>query len=169
MRRGLAGRAAGWLEARAACTGCQFEKGGASRLSWRCCTPPKPKTIHPAVPMIGETPAAVLRPARRSRPAAAEAPASLSRSRSRSGRSSHILANRSNLRRCRLLAGRPPTGASSCRCMMTAPSFNLRPKTFQRSTFTASESCRTRGINEAARWPAAERLRTAPRKTLLRG
>ena len=61
------------------------------------------------------------------------------------------------------------TGANSCRCVMSAPSFNLRPTICRQSTSTASESCRTRGTNEAARWPASERLRTDPRKTLLRG
>jgi hypothetical protein len=47
-------------------------------------------------------------------------------SRGRSGRSSPTWANRSNRRRCRPRAARPPTGASSCKRTMTGTSFRDR-------------------------------------------
>ena len=92
----------------------------------------------------------------------------LSASRGRSGKSSRILANRSSRHRCRPLVARPPTGASSCRSTTVATSFKPRPTICPQLTSTASESCQTRGINEAARWPDSKRLRTDPRKTPLR-
>ncbi len=63
-----------------------------------------------------------------------------SRSRGRSARSSRTFANRSSLRRFRPLAGRPPTGASSCRSMTTATSFNRHPTRCPRSTSTRCEA-----------------------------
>ena len=53
---------------------------------------------------------------------------------------SRTLANRSSLRRSRPLAGRPPTGASSCRSMTTATSFNRHPTRCPRSTSTRCEA-----------------------------
>jgi hypothetical protein len=50
-----------------------------------------------------------------------------SRSRARSGRFSPTWANRSSRRRSRRLAGRPPTGASSCRCTFDRDVFQSSP------------------------------------------
>ena len=61
------------------------------------------------------------------------------------------------------------TGANSCRCVMSAPSFNLRPTICRQSTSTASESCRTRGTNEAARWPTGKRSAATREKRHRRG
>ena len=79
------------------------------------------------------------------------------------------LANRSNRRRSLQLAGRPPTGVSLSRFTMTATSFNRRPTSCPRSTSTASDPSRARGINEAARRPDSERLCADGRKTPLQG
>jgi hypothetical protein len=51
--------------------------------------------------------------------------------------------------------------------MTTATSFNRRLTSSPRSTSTASDRCRTRGHDEAARRRASERLRADPRKTPL--
>ena len=93
----------------------------------------------------------------------------LSASRGRSGKSSHILANRLSRHRCRPLAGRPPTGPSSCRSMTIATSCKPRPTNCPRSIFTASERCRTPGHDKAPRPPDSERLRTDSRKTPRQG
>jgi hypothetical protein len=80
-----------------------------------------------------------------------------------------ILANRSSRHRSQPPGAHRPTGASSCRPMTIATSFNPRPTSCQRSTSTASDRCRTRGINEAVRWPASERLRVDAGKTPVQG
>jgi hypothetical protein len=54
--------------------------------------------------------------------------------------------------------GHPPTGASSCRPMTIATSFKRCLTNCRRSTSTASERCRTRGENEAARRPDSEKV-----------
>ncbi len=82
---------------------------------------------------------------------------------------SRILANRSNRRRSRPLAGRPPTGANSCSFMTIATSSNRRLTSSPRSTSTASDRCRTPGHEKAARRPDSERLRADIRKTPLQG
>ena len=60
--------------------------------------------------------------------------------RPRAVRSSRTWANRSNRRQCRPPAARPPTGASSCRCVTTATSCNRRPTSCLRSTSTRCEA-----------------------------
>jgi hypothetical protein len=92
-----------------------------------------------------------------------------SRSRGRSGRSLRTRGNRSSRHPSHQLGARPPNGPSLSRPMTTATSIKRRPTSCQRPTLTASESCRTRGINEAARRPASERLRTDASKTPLQG
>jgi hypothetical protein len=93
----------------------------------------------------------------------------LSANRGRSARSSRTWANHSNRRRCRPPAARPPTGASSCKSMMNATSFRRRQTSCPQSTSTASDRCRTLGIDEAARRPDSERLRAHAGKTPLQG
>jgi hypothetical protein len=64
----------------------------------------------------------------------------------------------------------PPTGASSCGSMTIATSFRRRQTSCPRSTSTASESCQTRGIDEAAGAWDSERLRAvAARRNSRRG
>jgi hypothetical protein len=91
----------------------------------------------------------------------------LSANQGRSERSSRTWANRSNHQRSRPPAARPPTGASWFRSTTTATSFRSRHTTCPQSTSTASELCRTLGIDEAARRPDSERLRADTRKTSL--
>jgi hypothetical protein len=74
-----------------------------------------------------------------------------------------------NRRRSLPLAGRPPTGASSSKCVTTATSFRRHPTSCPQSTSTASDRCRTRGYDKAARRPDSERLRADTRKTPLQG
>ncbi len=76
---------------------------------------------------------------------------------------------RSNRRRSRPPAGRPPTGASWFRSTTTATSFRRRHTTCPQSTSTASELCRTLGIDEAARRPDSQRLRADTSETRLEG
>ena len=83
---------------------------------------------------------------------------SLHQSRGRFGRFSPTSANRSNRLPSLPLAGRPPNGTNLSRCMTMAMSFRRHLTSCPRSTFTASESCPTRGHHEAARWPDSERL-----------
>jgi hypothetical protein len=58
-----------------------------------------------------------------------------------------------------LLAARPPTGASSSRPTTPATYSKRQPTSCLRSTVTASELRRTRGINEAHMRPDSEKLR----------
>ncbi len=89
-------------------------------------------------------------------------------SRGRSGRSSPSWVNHSNCHQYRPPAARPPTGASSSRCVTTGRFFRRRPTNCPRSTSTASDPSRARGINGAARRPDSERLRAQTGKPPLR-
>ena len=74
--------------------------------------------------------------------------------------------NRSNRRQCRPPAGRPPTGASSCRSTTTGQSFKRQPTSCPRSTSTSSERYRTQAADApgTANWDAVcdEARKTPP-------
>ena len=78
-------------------------------------------------------------------------------------------ANRSYRRQSHPPVARPPIRASSCRCMMSGPSFRRRQTSCPRSISTASEPCRTRGHNKATWRPASERLRADGKKNATPG
>jgi hypothetical protein len=63
-----------------------------------------------------------------------------------SARSSRTWANHSNRLWCQPPEARPPTGASSCKSMMSGTSFRRRPKSCPRSTSTATDRRRKRGV-----------------------
>ena len=85
----------------------------------------------------------------------------LSAIRGRSGRSSRIWVNRSSRLPSLPPAARPPTGASSRSRTTIGRSFKRRPTSCPRSTSTASERCRTRGIKAPDGRPGR---RSAPRR-----
>ena len=86
--------------------------------------------------------------------------------RPREVRFSHTSANHSSRLPPLPLVARPPTGARSCRSMTTATSFNPRPTSCPRSTSTASDRRRTRGVEApgTADWDAvcADERKTPP-------
>ena len=86
--------------------------------------------------------------------------------RPREVRFSHTSANHSSRLPSLPLVARPPTGARSCRSMTTATSFNPRPTSCPRSTSTASDRRRTRGVEApgTADWDAvcADERKTPP-------
>jgi hypothetical protein len=88
-------------------------------------------------------------------------------SRGRSGRSSRLWANRSSHHRCHRLVAHLPTGASSCRRTTIGHSSKRRLTNCPRSTFTASERRRTRGVEApgTVNWDAvcAEARKTPPK------
>ena len=79
---------------------------------------------------------------------------------------SHTSVNHSSRHRCRPLVARPPTGASSCRSMTTGQSFRRRPTSCPRSTSTASDRRRIRGVEApgTANWDTvcADARKTPP-------
>ena len=81
-------------------------------------------------------------------------------------RSSHTSANHSSRLPSLPLVAPPPTGARSCRSMTTATSFNPRPTSCPRSTSTAFDRRRTRGVEApgTAGWDAvcADERKTPP-------
>jgi hypothetical protein len=81
-------------------------------------------------------------------------------------RFSHTSANHSSRLPSLPLVARPPTGARSCRSMTTATSCNPRPTSCPRSTSTASDRRRTRGVEApgTADWDAvcADERKTPP-------
>ena len=95
-------------------------------------------------------------------PAAAQAPAQVSRG----VRPESQAQARSNRRQCRPPAGRPPTGASSCRSTTTGQSFKRQPTSCPRSTSTSSERYRTQAADApgTANWDAVcdEARKTPP-------
>jgi len=64
----------------------------------------------------------------------------------------------SSRRRSHPLVARPPTGASSFKPITTETRFRRRPTSCPRSIAAASDRCRTRGINEAAKRPDSKRF-----------
>jgi hypothetical protein len=88
-----------------------------------------------------------------------------SRNRDLSERSSRTGVNR---RHYRPPAARRPTGESSCRSMTTGQSFRRHPTSCPRSTSTAYDPSRARGVNGAVRRPDSERLRAQTGKPPLR-